>query len=199
MPLPEVPTDFQLNTANLANAEFVTANCACTKFSLVAAGGFDERFRLAWREDSDLEFRLLENRIPIHRVENAVVVHPARDTEWGISIREQKKSMFDALLYKKYPVLFRKKIQSSPSWNYYLIILGCLLVAGGLITQDRYILLTGMILYFGLTGTFVARRLKSTSRSGDHVVEMIATSVVIPFASVYWKLYGSIKYRVLYY
>ena len=122
VPLNRTPTDFELNTSHLETADFVTANCACSRKALVKTGGFDERFEMAWREDSDLEFKLIEYNIPIVKVPEALILHPARSAKWGVSIKEQKKVMFDALLYKKYPELFRKKIQQQPAIPYYLII-----------------------------------------------------------------------------
>jgi glycosyltransferase involved in cell wall biosynthesis len=199
VPLPEHPTDFELNTSHLETADFVTANCACTKTALQHVGGFDERFRVAWREDSDLEFKLLEKNFPVRKVNSAIVVHPVRKARWGISIAEQRKTMFNALLYKKYPSLFRKKIQRSPAYNYYLIVIGYLLIMAGLILQMKSIAVAGALLCIVLTAAFIIRRLVKTSRSYSHVMEMIATSFVIPIASVYWTLYGAFKYRVLYY
>src|SRR5699024_4638144 len=57
--MPQNPNDFELNTSHLETAEFITANCACTKASLLKTGGFDERFAQAWREDSDFQFRTI--------------------------------------------------------------------------------------------------------------------------------------------
>jgi hypothetical protein len=31
---------------------------------LIKAGGFDEQFSMAWREDSDLEFKLIDKQHP---------------------------------------------------------------------------------------------------------------------------------------
>lgn len=59
VPLPKAPTDGERNTAGLDGAEFVTANCFVRRAALREAGGFDERFTLPWREDSDLYFTLL--------------------------------------------------------------------------------------------------------------------------------------------
>ena len=83
---------------------------------------------MAWREDSDLEFKLLQKQIPIIHLTEALIVHPVREAPWGISIKEQRKGMYNALLYKKYPELYRKKIQPSPPWNYYIIVLSVLLM-----------------------------------------------------------------------
>ncbi|WP_205589899.1 glycosyltransferase family 2 protein [Mucilaginibacter celer] len=112
VPRGQRPTDYELNTAGLETADFVTANCACTKLALFITGGFDERFSMAWREDSDLEFKLIFHNIDLKKVNQAMVVHPVRRARWGISLKEQKKTLFNALLYQKFPALYRAKIQS---------------------------------------------------------------------------------------
>lgn len=199
VPVSEEPTDYEMNTAGLQDADFVTANCACTKSALELIGGFDERFTAAWREDSDLEFRLIENNIEIKRKIDAVVVHPVREAQWGVSLKEQRKVMFNALLYKKFPRLFRRKIQPAPAWNYYAIISGFIMLAAGLILQTKLLALTGAVVYLCFTAAFIFKRLVRTSKSYKHVMEMITTSLAIPFLSIYWTVYGAFKYRVLYY
>lgn len=109
VPVSSLPTDFERNTMGLETAEFVTANCAVSKEALIRCGGFDENFTMAWREDSDLEFKLIALGITIVRVADALVVHPVRKAPWGVSIREQKKGLFDALLFKKIPGLIPSK------------------------------------------------------------------------------------------
>ena len=198
VPLSNPATDYEKNTAGLETAEFVTANCCCTKAALEKTGGFDERFSMAWREDSDLEFQLMLHQVPIVQLEDAVVTHPVRTAPWGISIKEQKKGMFNALLYKKYPRLYRQKIQSSPLWNYYLIVLCTLVFFATLFTEYKSIAVISFLGWLLLTASFIQKRLKHTSKKPGHVVEMIVTSVCIPFISVYWQLYGAWKYRVLF-
>ncbi|MDB5192628.1 MAG: glycosyl transferase family 2 [Segetibacter sp.] len=198
VPLSKNPTDFELVTAGLVDADFVTANCFCTKKALELTGGFDEQFSAAWREDSDLEFKLLLNNIPIVRKIDAWVVHPVRKAPWGISIKDQKKSMFNALLYKKYPQLYRLRIQQKPSWYYLSILLfigGVVALLAGLIAF-AIAALSGWLL---LTLRFIGKRLQRTTKSFTHVAEMVVSSFLIPFLSVYWTLYGSYKYRVLYF
>jgi glycosyltransferase involved in cell wall biosynthesis len=199
VPLPEQPTDFALNTYRLQTASFITANCACTKKSLELTGGFDERFTTAWREDSDLEFKLTENNISIVKLENAIVIHPVRKIKWGISIREQRKTLYNALLYKKYPHLFRKKIQPLPAWNYYVIVFSFFAIFAGVATQNVLFTILSLMVYLVFTVAFIIKRLHGTSKTPDHIAEMIVTSLVIPFSSIYWTLYGSIRYRVFYY
>jgi glycosyltransferase involved in cell wall biosynthesis len=198
VPLPENPTDFAMNTAGLEQAEFITANCACTKAALLATGGFDERFKLAWREDSELHFKLLAHQIPIVKCSDAIVVHPVRDAPWGISIKEQRKSVFEALLFSKYPGLYRKKIGIASVWHYYLINLLWLVLLISTIKGQYPMAKIAAGLLFVLFLAFTVKRLRKTNKSLQHILEMLSTSIVIPTLSIYWRLYGAIKYRVLF-
>lgn len=198
VPVGKRPTDYELNTANLQKADFITANCACTKKALLKAGGFDEQFSMAWREDSDLEFKLINNNIPIKRLESALVTHPVRKSTWGVSVKEQKKTMFDALLYKKHPRLYRQKINPRSPVLYYLIIAGFLLMLAGLVIGQSILTLTGSIVWIGFTVFFITKRLYTTKLTINHITEMVVTSIIIPFVSVFWQWYGAIKYRVLF-
>jgi glycosyltransferase involved in cell wall biosynthesis len=199
VPLSDEPTDYEVNTSHLETAAFVTANCCCTKASLQAVGGFDESFTMAWREDSDLEFKLIHKKIPIYNLSDAMVLHPVRSAPWGVSIREQKKSMFNALLYKKFPKLYRQKIQTHPAWHYYIILASFFAVVLAAALQLKWLMVAGAVCYLLFTAWFIIKRLWRTSRSLTHVAEMVFTSIVIPFASVYWTLYGAWKYRVLFF
>ena len=198
VPLPEKPTDFARNTAGLEQAEFITANCACTKQALLLTGGFDERFKLAWREDSDLHFKLLENSIPIVKVLSAVVQHPVRDAHWGISVREQKKAAYEALLFRKFPELYRSKIGGTQIWNYYLINLLWLVLLLSTATKHNNITKVVAAIQVLFLLSFAYKRLRGNSKSFGHVLEMLSTSVIIPTLSLYWRIYGAVKYKVLF-
>jgi glycosyltransferase involved in cell wall biosynthesis len=197
VPLSPQPTDFELNTANLETAEFVTANCACTKSSLELVNGFDEAFTMAWREDSDLEFQLLKEEIPIKKIEEAVVIHPARKAAWGVSLKEQRKSMFNALLFKKHPQLYKEKINSPVLRTYYLMIIFLITFFYEWYQQNKIIAFISLFAWAFLMISFILKRLTNASRSFKHVSEMVATSLLIPFVSVFWNLYGAFKFKVL--
>lgn len=197
VPIDERPTDYEVNTKHLEDAEFVTANCACARLALQMTGGFDEDFRMAWREDSDLHFKLIRRGVPIIHLENAVVIHPVRKAPWGISIKEQKKSMFNALLYKRHPDLYREKIRPLFPWQYFIIVCAFIVFLAGLVTGMKAVMYAGLTVWLLFTSLFIGKRLKETSRSVSHVSEMVVTSLVIPFLSVYWRIYGILKYKSL--
>jgi glycosyltransferase involved in cell wall biosynthesis len=192
------PTDYELNTAGLETAEFVTANCACTKTVLISTGGFDERFRMAWREDSDLHFKLISQKIPIAYLPAAIVVHPVREPQWGVSLKEQKKTLFNALLYQKYPEMYRQRIQPLPPVLYYFIVAAAVVMIVGLISKTDVLFNKAFLLWATLTLYFIGKRLYKTSLTPLHIIEMILTSIFIPFLSIYWQWYGAVKYRVFF-
>lgn len=195
VPLSASPTDYEKNTAGLETAEFITANCCCTKEALSAVNGFDERFSRAWREDSDLHFKFIKKNIPIVHVPAAVVLHPVRPARWGVSLKEQEKTKFNALLYKKYPELYREKIQRRPFWNYYamvfFLLLSPVLTIEGKTSWSLLLLTAWLVLFI----EFTVRRLRHTSKSLVHISEMVCTSICIPFVSLFWHWYGNIKYK----
>jgi glycosyltransferase involved in cell wall biosynthesis len=199
VPLAQRPTDYELDAAGLQDAEFVTANCFCRRRALEAVGGFDERFTAAWREDSDLQFTLLGRGERVGRVPEAVVVHPVRPARWGVSLLQQRKCLFDALLYKKHPILYKQRIRPGWPWDYYVIVGALGTAAGGALAGSAAVALAGAGVWVALTGRFCARRLRRTSWAPRHVAEMVFTSALIPPLSVSWRLYGAGKFRAVFF
>ncbi|WP_461028563.1 glycosyltransferase family 2 protein, partial [Streptomyces sparsus] len=101
VPLPEDrrPTDWERNTAGLADARWVTADLAYRTDALKAVNGFDERFLRAFREDADLALRLQDAGWRIttgtRRTE-----HPVREAGAWVSVRAQRGNADDALMLR---------------------------------------------------------------------------------------------------
>jgi glycosyltransferase involved in cell wall biosynthesis len=204
MPLPKEPTDYERDAARLSEAGFVTANAFVQKDAFLAIGGFDERFTSAWREDSDLFFRLLKLshtrgvREPYVWIQDAVVVHPIRPASWGVSLRQQKKAFFNALLYKKHPDLYRERIQARPPLSYYAVLAALLVALAGISLGQPALLTGGVVGWSLLTAWFFARRLQGTTKAMGHVTELALTSALIPPLAVYWRLRGAATHRVVF-
>ena len=158
-------------------------------------GGFDERFPLAWREDSDLHFRMLQIGAQIVHAPDAAVVHPIRPAPWGVSLRQQKKVMFDVLLYRQHRFLYRRRIRGAPRWDYH-IAAGALLAtpAAAALGAPGLALAAGAV-WLAITAALAAKRLRHTSRRLGHVMEMIVTSALIPPLAVFWRIAGAVRYR----
>ena len=176
--------------------EFVAANCFCRRAVLDALEGFDERFRVGWRADCDLHFRLLKMAANIARSPHALVLHPVRPVRWGASLFQLQKLSFDALLYKKHPELYRKKIRRLPCWDDYAIVAALTVAVFGLAEGNEVLAVAGAGAWLVLTAMLCIRRLRGTSATVSHVADMLITSALIPPVAVFWRLLGAIKYRV---
>jgi glycosyltransferase involved in cell wall biosynthesis len=196
VPLPDRPSDYERNESHLQEAGFVTANCFCRHEALAAVGGFDERFTMAWREDSDLHFTLLERGYLVRAAPQALVVHPVRPGAWAISLKQQRKSIFNALLYKKHPELYRQVVQPTPPIHYYAIDIALLACLFGFVAGDRTVGIAAGAIWLLLTAAFCLRRLCGTSLAPRHIAEMVFTSALIPPVSTFWRLRGAVRFRV---
>jgi GT2 family glycosyltransferase len=198
VPVPPRPSDYERDAAQLAGAEFVTANCFVTVAMLHAVGGFDERFTRAWREDSDLHFKLLAHGAVVARAPRARVLHPVRPARWGVSVAQQRKVLFDALLYKKHRGLYRQRIRRKPRLDYYATVAALLAVPAAFALDAPAIGFAAVCAWLASTVHFTARRLRGTRREWRHVGEMLVTSAAIPLLAVFWRLVGAVRYRVVF-
>ncbi|MDB5240717.1 MAG: family 2 glycosyl transferase, partial [Spirosoma sp.] len=200
MPLPDQPTHHDKTTAFLETAEFITANCFCLKSALKRVGGFEEAFDMAWREDSDLQFKLMEAGYSIGQCPQAVIIHPMRQAPWYAPLCDERKNRYDALLFKRHPDLFRQRIPTYQGLvtRYYATVisfgLGSLALLGGNLPTA----ITGFAIWGILTGRLVVERWPALP-SGGRIQQTVLTAMATPFLSVYWRLYGAVKYQVVYF
>jgi GT2 family glycosyltransferase len=194
MPLPSRPTDVERDAARLTEAEFVTANCFVRRDVLERVGGFDERYTLAWREDSDLHFSLLERGCSVVKAPQALVVHPPRPAPFAASLGMQKKVMFDVLLYRKYPRLYRQRIRRGPPWFYLLVSLAVLVGVCAALAGWHRLALAGIGAWLLLSLLFFARRLRLSAMTPRNVFELLLTSPFIPPLSMFWRAVGAARF-----
>lgn len=196
MPLSDSPTDYELDASHLAEAIFVTANCYCRKSVFQTVGGFDPQFTAAWREDSDLYFTLLERGHLVVACPDAVVTHPIRPASWGVSLAQQRKSLFDVLLARKHPELYRQFVPPFPA-SYVIAVMAILAVGIGAIMRIPLLCWLAFFCWLVVTIRFCIRRLRHTSKRPSHVSEMVLTSVIIPPLAVFWRLVGFWKFSFI--
>jgi hypothetical protein len=101
-------------------------------------------------------------------------------------------------LYKKFPARYRERIRASPPWDYYATV-GALAAAPASVAFGFPVVAPAALgLWAALTIRFCLRRLRQTSTDPRHVFEIAVTSALIPPLSVFWRLYGALKFRVLF-
>ncbi|GAB2552554.1 glycosyltransferase family 2 protein [Spirosoma aerophilum] len=198
--LPDQPTPLDRTATFLKRAEFMASNCFCRKTMLERVGGFEEAFDTDWREDSDLQFKFLQSGIPISKCPEAVVVYPIRSCPWYGLLQDERNNCYDALLFKRHPSLFRERIPVY-RWQIFCYYVSVLSLALGLFSVwngQANLAIMGLSIWAVLLVDLIMHRLPSAPLTWMILKQVILTAIATPFLSVYWRLYGAVKYRVLY-
>jgi hypothetical protein len=106
----------------------------------------------------------------------------------------QKKVMFDVLLYLKHPRLYRERIRRRPPWFYLTVSASLALSAGCLVAGFDGAAAGAFALWAALSALFFLRRLRSSSLSWRNVLELLATSALIPLLSIFWRVVGMARF-----
>lgn len=188
LPVERPPTDWERNVRGLDGARWITADMAIRRSVLAELGGFDERFRRAFREDAELSLRIVDAGYRIADGRRSVR-HPVRPAGPWISVRAQAGNADDALMRRLHGAGWHHRAEAPMGRRpIHLAITAALLVATLATVARRPRLAALGFLGWG-TGTaeFAWRRIAPGPRTGQEVATMLASSVVIPpFAVAHW-------------
>ncbi|MET8765129.1 glycosyltransferase [Lentzea sp. NPDC004782] len=198
VPLPEdrKPTDAERGTAGLASARWITADMAYRREALARAGGFDERFPRAYREDAELALRVQDLGYRIVRGER-VTTHPVKPATFLTSVDQQRGNADDALMRRLVGPGWRARIGGQPG-RFRMHVLTTAAGAGavlcGLLGWRRAAVRLGAV-WAALTGWFAVRRIVPGPRTADEVVRMVVTSALIPPVACWHRVRGELRHR----
>jgi hypothetical protein len=188
LPADRRPTDWERNVARLAAAPgLVTADCAVRRAALEAVGGFDERFRRAYREDTDLELRLARAGLSLARSGRAIV-HPVRPAGPLVALALQRGNADDVLLWALHGRA-GGHVRVGTKLRYAAI------VAAGLagLAGSR----PARLAWLAATARFAARRAAPGPRTPRELLAVAVTSAAIPPLAVWHALRGLVAHRAL--
>ena len=226
VPLPagRRPTDWERVTAGLATARWATADMAFRRTALVRVGGFDERFRRAYREDADLALRLQAfgwSLAPGART----VDHPVRPASRSVSVRSQAGNADDALMRRLHGSDWRRRAGAPRGRlpRHAATALAATTALAGLVglavarsgrrtarpaaarpagsawtagpAWARRAAVGGGLGWLAGTVEFAVARIAPGPRTPAEVLTMAATSVAIPPAAVAHRLRGELSAR----
>ncbi len=195
VPLPRgrAATDWERNVSGLAQSVWITADMAYRRETLLATGGFDERFKRAYREDADLAIRAKTRGFAL-AFGTRQALHPVRPADRWISVRLQRGNADDVLMRALHGAAWRSRA-GSPRGRFAMHA-ATVLVAGVTLTaaleRRNGVALLGAVAWLALTADFAWRRIEPGPRTPQEVATMAATSALIPFAAVYHKVRGAV-------
>jgi GT2 family glycosyltransferase len=158
-------------------------------------GGFDERFRHAWGEETDLYFRLCSQPSRIVHDPHAVLTHPSRRAGLRSRLTAQRRYQADVLLSKKHPQLYRQKIRSTPHWETYLIVATLLLAAVCAMAGGTVLATGSAALWSVLTLRVWKRQWRAADYALSRCVETLCAALLLPPLEVFWHGAGLLRFR----
>jgi hypothetical protein len=196
LPADRRPTDWERNTAGLATARWITADMAYRREALEAVGGFDERFRRAFREDADLALRVLAAGWTVSAGTRSTT-HPVRPADRWISVRLQAGNAEDVLMTRLHGRGWWSRADAPRGrLPRHLAVTAAAVAALSAAALGRPgAAAAGAAIWLAGTAEFAWARIAPGPRTRDEVVAMALTSVLIPPAATWHWLRGHVKYR----
>jgi len=194
LPADRRPTDWERNVAGLEGARWATADLAYRRRALEAAGGFDERFPRAYREDSDLGLRLVGAGWRIERGARTVS-HPVRPADPWVSLRLQAGNADDVSMRERHGPGWRERAGAPPGrLARHLATAGAGLAALGLLAAGRREA-GGAAGAAWLAGTaeLAWSRIAPGPRTSREIATMLATSAAMPFVAAWYRAGGELR------
>jgi histidinol-phosphate phosphatase family protein len=190
------PTDGERAVLGLREAWWATADMAYRRAALEQVGGFDERFRRAYREDADLALRVRRAGWDLRRGERTVV-HPLRPPGPDASVARQRGNADDALMRRLHGPDWRREA-ACPRGRLRAHALttaaGAAALAAAGTRRRRAAALAGLA-WAALTAEFATRRIVPGPRTAGEVAAMLRSSAAIPPAAVAWRAIGTWRHR----
>jgi histidinol-phosphate phosphatase family protein len=185
------PTDWERNVEALERAVWATADLACRRTALERVGGFDERFRRAYREDADFGLRLLDEGLRIERGRRETL-HPVGDAPWWVSLHKQAGNAEDPFMQRLHGPGWRARAAAPAGrMRRHAATAAVGLAAAGLALARRpAAALPAAGAWAALTAELAWARIAPGPRNRDEVLAMGATSVAMPFVATAWRAAG---------
>jgi glycosyltransferase involved in cell wall biosynthesis len=196
VPHDERADDWARNTARLGDATWITADLVVRRAALEDVGGFDERFRRAYREDTDLALRLLGRGWHLARGERRTL-HPVRAAPWWVSVSTQRGNADDVLLDRLHGPDWRNRL-GEPRGRFRWHVASTVAAAsafGAAIAGRRLLAALASATWLALTADFAARRIRPGPRTAREVAAMLATSAAIPPVALWHRAAGQLRHR----
>jgi histidinol-phosphate phosphatase family protein len=187
------PTDWERNVIGLESATWATADLAYRRSALAAAGGFDERFPRAYREDADLGLRLTGRGLAIVRGRRRVV-HPVPPARRTVSLRKQAGNRDDPLMQRLHGAGWRERARAPRGRiaRHGAVTAAAVAAAGAAGTgRPRASRAAGLVWLAG-TAELARARIADGPRDAGEVATMLVTSAVLPAVAVAERVRGEL-------
>jgi hypothetical protein len=198
LPFDRRPTDWERNVYGLERARWATADMAYRRSVLERVGGFDERFRHAYREDADLALRVMRGG---HSIVTGArrVCHPVRPADRWVSVRLQAGNADDALMRAIHGPHWRSQAGEGRGRKPQHVgtTAAGLIALGGAALGLRRLAAVALLGWLAGTGELAWRRIRPGPKTRPEVATMLLTSALVPPAATFHWLSGILRSRTI--
>lgn len=196
VPLPQQrrATDYERNVARLEHSAWITADLAVRRQALLDIGGFDERFRRAYREDTDLALRLMDAGWELAQGTRRTT-HPVRSSSWRTSVAAQRGNADDALMRRLHGSDWRTRGNAPRGALGSLTAtaaISALALVAALARRPRLAAFSAAAAVIR-TARFWARRALSGPGSPAEWSGLAGSTILITFAAPLWRAWGFVR------
>jgi hypothetical protein len=180
----------------LETSSFITADIAYRRSVLEEVGGFDERFRRAYREDADLALRVLAHGYSIVEGERTVLHPPGAAPPW-VSVALQTGNADDALMDALHGRAWRERARAPRGRvrRHVATTAAGLVAAAAAVAGKRLVAVAAGAVWAGGTAELAHARISPGPKTVGETTAMLATSVAIPPAATFWRGVGLLRRR----
>lgn len=197
VPLPSRrPTDWERQIRGLETARWATADMAYRRSALGRLGGFDERFRRAYREDADLALRMLDaGYLLVHGRRRSF--HPVPAADRWVSLRRQAGNQDDPLMSRLHGRDWRLRAGASRGRRPAHLLTAALGLGAAtlLLAGRRRDAAAAALGWTALTADFAWSRFAPGPRTAGELATVGLTSPLIPPLATYHWLRGLWRWR----
>ena len=186
LPADRRPTDWERNVSGLERAHYATADMAYRRSVLEELGGFDERFRRAFREDADLALRALDAGYTLVQGRRRAD-HPVGPSSFWTSISLQAGNRDDVLMRLLHGRKWRERAGAPPGRRpaHLAVTAAGAAAAVCALVGKRTAAAAASLAWLTGTAELAWRRIAPGPRTTGEIARMVVTSVVLPAAATY--------------
>ncbi|MFP4465491.1 MAG: glycosyltransferase, partial [Candidatus Goldiibacteriota bacterium] len=186
-------------TQNTTGGRYITCNIFYKRELFHKIGGFDERFNMANREDTDLAFSAITAGAKFKFAPEIKVLHPPRKNSYKSLFKNAKFGFFEPLLFKKHSGLFFKKLFWREEWFFPVYYWGYYTLPVFLViyfvSDSSFWLLAGLFLYASSFAVTLFSLLRKKKFEFKPFLQVFFLMLFIPYLRLFRIIAGFIKFR----
>ncbi len=186
-------TDWERNVKRLEGSPWITADMAFRRSALQEIGGFEERFRRAYREDADIGLRMTSVGYEIDWG-TRLVAHPVPPVGKWVSVELQAGNAYDVLMTALHGRGWRLEGKRGRLKRHVAITAAGTIGLAAATSGSVPLMSAAAAGWLAGTAELAWARIRPGPRSREEILTMASTSCLLPMAATLHWLSGLVRF-----